>query len=632
MLSISLILPLITHAQDRQLAQEEITQKRVALVIGNGNYVNARKLVNPVNDANDMAKALTDVGFEVISGTNLSLKQMTEKVREFGDKLKASGGVGLFYYAGHGIQVNSRNYLIPVEADISREDEIDFAALNFDIVLRKMATANNGLNIVILDACRNNPFARSWNRGEEEGGLAQINAPTGTFIAYATSPDKTASDGTGRNGLYTAELLKFIKQPNMKIEETFKEVRKAVKQASGDKQIPWDSSSLSGEFYFKTDKSTIAKTVTNNQTTETMITAKTKAEQEKEAWDLVKNSASASDFRYYLEEFPSGANAAAAKIRLEELIWQTVRGSDKAKIQAYLNEFPSGANASAARIRIKQLEESANVTTNPTPTSNNSTNRTAGAISKATLPGGVEMSFAYIPAGSFEMGRAEPNSMTNFRENPGHTVKISREFWMQTTEVTQAQWKAIMGALPSKCDYGKLKGLFLGDNKPIVCVSWDDAQKFVSQMNLKNDGYKYRLPTEAEWEYAARAGTTGDYAGDLDSMAWYYKNAGDQILSGEWNEDKVESNNNRTHDVGTKQANAWGLYDMHGNVWEWCQDWYGSYPSGTVTDPTGATSGSRRVLRGGTWHLTAEGLRSAVRFFDKPSHRDVREGFRVVRQ
>ncbi len=249
--SVALLLPSVARAQNRQLIQdEEQGQKRVALVIGNGDYTTARKLVNPANDAGDMAKTLRDVGFEVVSGTNLNLKQMTDKVREFGDKLKASGGVGLFYYAGHGVQLNNKNYLIPVEADITREDEIDFAALNFDQILRKMATANNGLNIVILDACRNNPFARSWSRGEDEGGLAQISAPTGTFIAYATSPDRTASDGTGRNGFYTAELLKYIKQPNLKIEETFKEVRKAVNKASGGKQIPWDSSSLSGDFYF----------------------------------------------------------------------------------------------------------------------------------------------------------------------------------------------------------------------------------------------------------------------------------------------------------------------------------------------------------------------------------------------
>ncbi len=593
----------LVFAQDRQLEREnQKTEKRTALVIGNGDYLKARTLANPVNDANDMTKALTEVGFEVISGTNLSLKQMTDKVREFGDKLKANGGVGLFYYAGHGVQVNNKNYLIPVEADVSREDEIDFAALNFDLVLRKMTTANNGLNIVILDACRNNPFARSWSRNTDDGGLAQISAPTGTFIAYATSPDKTASDGTGRNGLYTAELLKYIRQPNMKIEETFKEVRKAVNQASGGKQIPWDSSSLSGDFYFKAEKSPVVEAVKNNQTTEPVITAKTKAEQEKEAWDLVKNSSSASDFRFYLEEFPDGANAARAKIRLEELVWQTVRGADKAKIQAYLNEFPNGANASAARIRLKQLEAAS--TTTPTTTSNNSTNRTAGVISKSNLPNGVEMSFAYIPAGEFQMGSTNGEG----DEKPVHTVKISEGFFMGQTEVTQAQWKTVMGNNPSYFkDCAKC---------PVEQVSWEDAQQFIAKLNGQNDGFKYRLPTEAEWEYAARSGMTGDYAGNLDSMAWYSANAG-----------------SKTHEVGTKQANAWGLYDMHGNVWEWCQDWYdGSYYAKSPSvNPTGATTGSYRVLRGGGWGYVAVDLRSANRSSYSPSDRSSYLGFRVVR-
>ncbi|HEX3101876.1 MAG TPA: caspase family protein [Pyrinomonadaceae bacterium] len=237
----------------RQLTAEKpkVSDKRTALVIGNGGYQTARKLANAVNDATDMAAALKELGFDVISGTDLGRKQMNDKVREFGDALKVNGGVGLFFYAGHGVQVGGRNYLIPVDADIPREDEIEDNAVNLDLVLRKLDSANNGLNIVILDACRNNPFARSWTRGEDTGGLAQIAAPTGTFIAYSTSPGRTASDGEGRNGLYTAQMLRLLRQPDMKIEETFKEIRKAVDAASNGQQIPWDSSSLRGEFYFR---------------------------------------------------------------------------------------------------------------------------------------------------------------------------------------------------------------------------------------------------------------------------------------------------------------------------------------------------------------------------------------------
>lgn len=260
-----LVSVLFLNAQDNRNLEREKEKnvnlgKRTALVIGNGDYLTARKLPNPVNDASDMTAALTDLGFEVISGSNLDLKQMREKVREFGDKLKTNGGVGLFYYAGHGVQVNGRNYLIPVEADIPREDEIGDYSFSLEQVFNKMATANNGFNIVILDACRNNPFARSWTRDLSEGGLAQVTAPTGTFIAYATDANRTASDGTGRNGIYTSELLKIIKQPNLKIEETFKEIQKAVRDVSNGKQIPWVASSFSGDFYFKYEKPVPNKT------------------------------------------------------------------------------------------------------------------------------------------------------------------------------------------------------------------------------------------------------------------------------------------------------------------------------------------------------------------------------------
>ncbi len=236
---------------------------------------------------------------------------------------------------------------------------------------------------------------------------------------------------------------------------------------------------------------------------------------------------------------------------------------------------------------------------------------TAGAISKSNLPNGAAMGFAYIPAGSFEMG-----SNNRDADERIHTVKISQGFWMGQTEVTQKQWKSLMGSLPSECKQGKLEKDFLGNNKPIICISWDNAQSFVSKLNALNDGYKYRLPTEAEWEYAARSGTAGDYAGNLDAMAWYANTA-----------------SGHTYDVETKQANAWNLFDMHGNVSEWCQDLYGVYPNEAVTDPAGATpDSSRRVVRSGNWSNSDAELRSAFRYNFSPSYSSNYLGFRVVRQ
>jgi formylglycine-generating enzyme required for sulfatase activity len=212
--------------------------------------------------------------------------------------------------------------------------------------------------------------------------------------------------------------------------------------------------------------------------------------------------------------------------------------------------------------------------------------------------------FVLIPAGSFMMGSTNGEA----DEKPVHQVTISQAFYMGRYEVTQGQWQAVMGSNPSHFKD-------CGGNCPVEEVSWDDAQDFINKLNENNDGFKYRLPTEAEWEYACRAGTTGDYAGNLKKMAWYLINSGF-----------------KTHPVGGKQPNGFGLYDMHGNVSEWCQDWYDEdyYASSPATDPQGPSSGHRRVLRGGEWQLLPTDLRSACRSDLMPDYRLNLDGFRVV--
>ncbi len=221
-------------------------ESRVALVIGNSNYASA-PLKNPVNDANAVAGALRQLGFDVIARTDVDLRAMQQAVREFSRKIQ-NGAVGLFYYAGHGMQTGGRNFLIPIGAQIEAEGDVVLEGLDLNSVLEQMGGAQNRLNIVILDACRNNPFTRSFRSASQ--GLAQVNAPAGTFIAYATAPGQTASDGKGQNGLYTQELLANMRAPGLPIEEVFKRVRVGVKQQSGGVQIPWDASSLEGSFFF----------------------------------------------------------------------------------------------------------------------------------------------------------------------------------------------------------------------------------------------------------------------------------------------------------------------------------------------------------------------------------------------
>jgi len=228
------------------LAAPAQAERRVALVIGNGAYPTAA-LKNPVNDAKDMAASLQRLGFEVVLLTNANQQQMDSSVREFGLKLR-QGGAGLFYYAGHGLQVGGENYLVPVNANIQTESDVRYTCLPAGMVLGKMEDARNDLNIIILDACRNNPFARSFRSAEQ--GLAKMDAPTGSLISYATAPGSVASDGTGKNGLFTQHLLKNMATPNLSVEEMFKRVRQSVVADTNRKQVPWEASSLIGQFFF----------------------------------------------------------------------------------------------------------------------------------------------------------------------------------------------------------------------------------------------------------------------------------------------------------------------------------------------------------------------------------------------
>jgi uncharacterized caspase-like protein len=228
---------------------------RVALVIGNGGYADA-PLPNALNDAADMAKELRAAGFSVVQRENASLKDMHLALREFGDKLGKSA-TGVFYFAGHGLQVRGRNFLVPVGADIAREDEVQFSALDLAAVMEKLDTARNPVNLVIVDACRNNPFGKRFNVASQ--GLAQVDAQPGTLIAFSTAPGSVAADGAGRNGLYTRHLLEQMRKPGAPVEETFKMVRAAVRKDSAGRQIPWESTSLETHFAFHAAPAKVAK-------------------------------------------------------------------------------------------------------------------------------------------------------------------------------------------------------------------------------------------------------------------------------------------------------------------------------------------------------------------------------------
>ena len=257
----------------------------------------------------------------------------------------------------------------------------------------------------------------------------------------------------------------------------------------------------------------------------------------------------------------------------------------------------------------------------------NNNNVSSSGSNRTYTANGVSFTMIYVSGGTFTMGAtSEQGSDADSDESPTHQVTLS-SYSIGQTEVTQELWQAVMGSNPS---------YFKGSKRPVESVSWNDCQDFIRRLNSLT-GQNFRLPTEAEWEYAARGGRSGGtkYAGSnsIDDVAWYWKNSGDKYLSGtdsDWDLDKIQKNNGRTHDVATKRSNGLGIYDMSGNVWEWCQDWKGNYSSSSQTNPQGPSTGSYRVNRGGSWGHDARCCRVSIRYSNDPDRRYVGIGLRLA--
>jgi carboxyl-terminal processing protease len=294
-------------------------EPRVALVIGNSHYApEIGALPNPANDANLIAQALQQTGFQVIKVVDVDQKKMKRAIADFGDKLAAAGAdaTGLFFYAGHGVQVRGTNYLVPLGADIDKEADVDIESVSADTVIQQMEFANNRVNIIILDACRNNPMARSMRSVQR--GLAPMDASQaaqGTFVAYSTAPGQVAADGTGKDSPYSIALAKIIVQPGIGIEEVFRNVRAEVMGATDKKQIPWDSSSLTAPFYFKGGSAVAAQPIAPSQPAATPANSQL----DSQYWTAISNSKKPGDYQGYLKQFPNGTFAPLARSRLADL-------------------------------------------------------------------------------------------------------------------------------------------------------------------------------------------------------------------------------------------------------------------------------------------------------------------------
>ena len=567
------------------LAQKQ--EQRVALVIGNGSYKES-PLKNPANDANDIAQTLRGLGFKVILRTNATRREMVESVRELGRALKL-GGVGFFYYAGHGVQSKGKNYLIPVGGEIKTESDLEFEALDVNMIMAQMDEAANRVNILVLDACRNNPFARSFRSSAR--GLAQMDGAKGSFVAYATSPGSVADDGEGRNGIYTKHLLASLSRPDSKLEDVFKRVRIDVAKETLNRQIPWDSSSVLGEFYFQIPAQVISGD-TQNQSSVSSAQATSSTIIEKAYWDSVKDSKNPDEFRNYLEQFPNGLFASLAVTRIRAL------------------------EQSNTKLLATATTLSANPTTLASPVKPGSTYKDCSECPEMVV----------VPSGSFIMGSPNSEIGRDPQEGPQRRVTIKKTFSVGKYEITYAQWISCIQERGCSNPSGNIDR----DSRdmPATAISWEDAKQYVNWLSNKTKK-SYRLLTEAEWEYAARSGTSTIFSfGNKISKELANFNS-KESYAGSVTSTPV----GKVVPVGSYQPNAFGLYDMHGNVWEWTEDCLNDNYIGAPTDGSAWTVGdcTRRTLRGGSYDYSAHALRSADRQGGYSYIRSVNGGFRVAR-
>ena len=292
---------------------------RVALIIGNSAYANS-PLVNPANDARAMGEILRSLGFQVIELRDGSKAQMSAAIIKVSDALKGKQGVGMLYYAGHGLQLDWRNYMVPVDASLTSAADVPRQTIDLAGVIEIFKGAGNRMNIVVLDACRDNPFGASTSSAK---GLAQLDAPPSTFLAYATAPGNVAEDGDEKsgNGLYTRFLLQELKRPTARIEDVFKRVRLNVRKQSQGRQIPWESTSLEEDFYFNDGVVRVTPLIKAPEQKMSKEQARELAfNEEKAAWDVIRTSTNADDYYAFLQRFPSGGDLAEmAQYRLDQL-------------------------------------------------------------------------------------------------------------------------------------------------------------------------------------------------------------------------------------------------------------------------------------------------------------------------
>ena len=672
--------------------------RRLALVVGNDSYTDQSALRNAVNDARTVATALGEVGFAVTRVENANRARLTSALSSFAGSLRGDD-VALFYFAGHGVQVDGVNYLMPTDYAGRTLSALRFDAVSASDIQEMLRPAQ--VAMLVFDACRNNPY-----RGVRgEAGLAPMEA-RGTLIAYAAGAGEVAADSAPgvSNGLFTSKFVEALRTPGLTATDLFRRVRRDVYEASNAEQWPAVYDDLLSDFMFRPASaagvapSVAALPVGATAASEAALGLDRAARRRIQrglaeagfdpgpadgvfgpatrtairGWQAARGMTSTG----YLEGVaatalgsPSGSGASAGVggpastvLQQETVFWQSIaQSTDATDFQAYLEQFPTGVFAQLARNRMNALGGAPG----DTPVA------TFVVDPPGALAPGTEFrdcddcpEMVVVPAGRFRMGCVSGSDDCRNNERPVHEVDVN-SFTLGKYEVTRGEFATFVsmtGHVARGCRaYVWTDPTFAGprwewkdraqaswqqpefnqrENEPVVCVNWQDASAYVRWLS-EETGEEYRLPSEAEWEYAARAGTTtASYWGD-DKAHCTHANGADATSAQTFERQKYRSTFSscadgeaRTAPVGSLEPNAFGLYDMTGNVWEWVQDCYHPDYDGAPRDGSAWTWGAdcgRRVSRGGSWRNPPSFLRSAIRALVFATKRDVHTGFRVAK-
>jgi formylglycine-generating enzyme required for sulfatase activity len=602
-------------------------EKRVALVVGNGAYRHAGvpKLDNPVNDARGMRDALAKLGFDVLYGEDLDLKGLQGVIGRFADRVE-NADVAMVYFAGHGATFGDTPYVVPVDAAFSSLRQVPYELVPVETLIGELRQAK-GVRIAVLDACRDNGAERELKRqaargGEVTRGLAPMKNPSGLIIAYATQYGATAADDVGGQGLFswmssptrhspfTTALLNNIATPGLDVKDMFYKVGREVNAATGGSQRPEISISMYEQYALAAGMPATPPALP--APAPPVLPANAPVSGVAQAWGVVQNTTSLAVLDDFIRQFGNApVYGSMARARREEV------AREQAKNQVAVMDTPvvpprSGGPQARGLKRGDSFKECADC---------------------------PEM--VVVPAGSFTMGSPPDEKDHDQDEEPQHVVTIRQPFAVGKLHVTRDQFAAFVNetgyAASSTCGLWPSGGLgswrepgFEQEGShPVVCVSWDDAKAYVGWIARKT-GKPYRLLTEAEFEYAARGRTQpGAYP-----RFWFGDNEEDLCKYGNiatYND--TCSGSYHTSPAGYYQPNAFGLYDMFGNAWQWTEDcWHGNY-YGAPADGSAWTTGACniRIDRGGSWDSNAWNRRAAKR--QGTSGGDPRNdvGFRVAR-